>query len=215
MGCMPYYESGEMETLTLFTQPMPPAVARMYHGINVQQSALVPRTELVVEIASVDAPSLEQTRFPRVGNMSYWDIELPVLAADRLRQFYRLTHMGDRYPPYQCFSLPPFLNGSNAIDLHFHQAGQRLALGDPVRPNDIQSGRPYVAVDGQSAFVHSMLGITYDRPLFNLSVLGRCGPLAVTKTAEVCYSFGGARIQPIIYESGHLALHQEVSSSAI
>jgi hypothetical protein len=211
---MSNYESGELETLTLFTQPMPPDIARLYHGEGVQSQMMTPRTELVVEIASTHGPTLEQTRFPSLDGMSYWDIELPSAAADRLREFYMVTHMGGRFPPYQCFSLPPFLNGGDKLDLRFQQPGQDVSLGELVRPCDVEPGRPYVAIDERSQLRHSMLGVKSERPLFNLSVLGRCGPLAVTKTVEVCHGYGGRFIQPIVFESGNLALRTTVSSNA-
>lgn len=191
------------ETLTLFTNPInwsPPHDDRPESYLPAQ---------MVVEVTSPHFPTLREERFESTpfGRMLYWDLTLPTPAALKFREFFRRTRTYDVDPVwFECHSLPPYVWGAEDEILPLPRQEHVETLGAPVGHDALAEGQPYVLSDFSMRGLHRVLGIRSE--IFgavNISVLGGNGPVAITRTKELCQSLGAEVIRPVHYENADMA----------
>ncbi len=197
----------DTETLTLYTRPF-----EWKAPGQLRSSPLMP-ARMVVEIMSNRMPTVRQNRFgaPQ-GELIYWDLTLPTSASKLLIDFFNRT-MTYEYKPvrYECHSLSPYIYGVEESILPLPRQNHTRTYGDPVSPDNLIAGQPYVLQNVCGEATHAVLGVneTETSESVNLSVLGGNGPLAITGTHYLCETYNSPIVRPIIYAAvGSVATRQ-------
>lgn len=187
----------DIETLTLYTRPFGWQAPGQIGKITAMPA------KMVVEVDSNRTAGVRQERFA-IGSddLEYQDLTLPRAASKLLVDFFRRTMTFEfQQVWYECHSLPPYVWGIEEHILPSPRQKHSRYYADPVSPDNLIPGQPYALQSSRGAITHALLGLdeAADGVSINLSVLGGNGPLAITRTRELCKTLGSSIIRPIIY----------------
>jgi hypothetical protein len=182
------------ETFTMHTQ-------ELVHPQFVQGGIAQIPTNVIVAIDSPETAYREQRRYTHLtSDVREWEFTLPSFAAQRFSRLYDWTMVRQNVGAYECHSLPPYIYAEESTLCLSPRFTHKRDFGEPVRPCDLEEGRPYGTISRRGANVHTMLGMGDAYPKHNVSILGGDGPLTVTNTVTACEAFGGQLIVPILFE---------------